>query len=108
MKMKSKIVFQKVYGKIRFCKVYTYSLSNNIRNNIFNYKNTVQNNNTNDTRTYGTGIDSCNCINSKYLNHYHGHIITRNLRVIEYKNICKIISEGLNYNEPKTINWKKI
>ena len=33
-----------------------YSLSNPIRNKIFNYKSTVENINTDDTRTYGTSI----------------------------------------------------
>ena len=42
----------------------------------FNYVNTIKMINTNETRTYGTGIISCNCTNSKYLNHYHGKIIT--------------------------------
>ena len=41
--------------------------------------------NTNDTKTYGTGIISCNCTNSRYLNHHHGHIITGDLRIIESK-----------------------
>ena len=44
-----------------------YSLSNNFRNKYFSYKNTVKNINTNDTKTDGTGI------NSKHLNHHHGH-----------------------------------
>ena len=35
-----------------------YSLSNTIRNKIFNYKNTVKNINTNNTRTYRTGVVS--------------------------------------------------
>ena len=35
-----------------------YSLSNTIRNEIFNYKNTVKNINTNDTRPFGTDIFS--------------------------------------------------
>ena len=83
-----------------------YSLSNTIRKNNFDYKNNVKNMNTNDTRTYGTYIISCNCTNSKYLNHY-GHIITGDLRIIENKKLCKIISKGPNYREPNTINWKK-
>ena len=60
--------------------------------------------NTNDSWTYGTGIISCNCTNSKYLNHYHGHIITEDLQIIENKKLCKIINTGPNYRQPKTIN----
>lgn len=33
-----------------------HNLSNPIRNKIFNYKSTVENINTDDTRTYGTSI----------------------------------------------------
>ena len=65
-----------------------------IRNKTFNYRDTVKNINTNDIRTYGTSIISCNCTNSKYLSHHHMRIITRALRTIENKKLCKIISEG--------------
>ena len=47
-----------------------YGFSNTIRNKIFNYKNTLNNISANATRTYRTGIISCNCTNSKYLNHH--------------------------------------
>ena len=60
-----------------------YILSNTIRNKIFNYKNTVNNISTNDTRTYGTNTISCNRTNAKYLNHHHEYIITGDLRIIE-------------------------
>ena len=40
-----------------------FSLSQTIGNKMFNYKNTIKNVvNTNDTKTYGTGIISCNYI----------------------------------------------
>ena len=74
---------------------------------MFNYKKTVNNKNTNDTRTYGNGITSCNCTNSKYLNQQHGHIITEDFRIIKNKKLCKIIRKGPNYNGSKTINGKK-
>ena len=84
-----------------------YSLSNTIRNKIFNYKKTVENINTVDTVTYGTGIDSCNCANSSFLDDHHGHIITGDLRIIQNNKLRKIISKGPNYREARTINWKK-
>ena len=45
--------------------------------------------------------------NSKSLNHHDGYIITGDLWIIENKKLCKIISKGPNYREPKTINWKE-
>ena len=83
-----------------------YSLYNAIRNKFFNYENKVNNINTNDTRTYGIDISSCCCTNSKCLNHYHGHTITGDLRIIENKK-RKIISKGPDYRETKIINLKK-
>ena len=62
---------------------------------------------TNDTRTYGTAIISCNCANSKCLNDHHGPVISGHLQIIENKKLCKIISKGPNYRERKTLNWKK-
>ena len=49
-----------------------YGFSDTIRNNILNYKNAGNNINTNNIKTYGTGIISCNCTNNKCLNHHHG------------------------------------
>ena len=62
-----------------------HSLFNTIRNKNFNYKDSVKNINANDTRTSGTGIISCNCTNSKYLNRHHEYIITGDLLIIENK-----------------------
>ena len=58
------------------------------------------------TRTYETGIISCNCSNSEYLNHHHGHVITWNLQIIENEKLRKIISKGPNHRESRTINGK--
>ena len=77
-----------------------------MRNKIFNYKNTVKNINTKNTTTYRTGIISCNCTNTKYLNHHHLRI-TKHLRIIDNKELPKIISKGPNYRKPKNINWGK-
>lgn len=76
---------------------------------MFNYKNTVKNINTNNTRTYGTSVISFNCSNSKDLNHHQGHLITVNLitgdlRIIKDKQFCKILFKGPAYMKPKTTN----
>ena len=36
------------------------------------------------------------------------HIITVDLWIIEHKKLCKIISKGPSYKEPKNDNWKKV
>ena len=77
------------------------------RNKTFNYKNTVYNINSNDTKTYGTCIVSCNFTNSEYLHHHHRQILTGYLQIIQDKKLCKMRSIGPNYREPKIIIWKK-
>jgi len=84
-----------------------YSLSNTIRNKLFNYKDTINSIDTNDVETHGTGIVRCDCQNSEYINEHHGHIITGDLRIIRNKKLRKLICKGPNYREPKTINLKK-
>ena len=44
-----------------------YRLTKTIRNKIFNYKQTVAYINTDDNDTFGTGLDSCQCENSPYI-----------------------------------------
>jgi len=84
-----------------------YNLSGTIRNQIFNYKQTVNDINISDKDTYGTGISSCSCKESAYIDEQHGHIITGDLRMIENSKLRRLLSKGPNYREPKTINWKK-
>ena len=79
-----------------------YLLSNTTRIINFNYKETVKNIGTMEPVLF------CNCSNSKYLNHHHGHFTTGDLRIIEYKELRKIISKRPNYGEPKTVIWKKV
>ena len=44
-----------------------YSLTSTIRNKILNYKDTVKNIDINDKETYGTGLHSCNCSSSDFV-----------------------------------------
>ena len=77
------------------------------QNKTFNYKSPLYNIDSNNTRTYGTGIISRNSTDSKCLNHHHGHILTKYFRTIQNKNLGKMRGKSSNYREPKTINWKK-
>ena len=84
-----------------------YSLSSTIRNKIFNYKQTVNNINTEDSITYGTGIVDCDCASSPFVDENHKHIVTGDLRIINNNKLKKLISKGPNYREPRSINWKR-
>ncbi len=83
-----------------------YSLGNTIRNKILNYKDTVQNIDTNDVETFGTGLQTCNCSSSEFVDHNHGHVVTGDLRIIQNKHLRELIQKGPNFREPKTINWR--
>ena len=84
-----------------------YSLGSTIRNKLFNYKQTVNSINTSDLETYGTGLTTCDCQHSEFVDRHHGHVVTGDLRIIHNKKLRKLISKGPNYREPKSINWKK-
>ena len=84
-----------------------YRLNNTIRNKIFNYKQTVNEIDVSDKSTYGTGLTSCQCHNSSFVDDNYGHIATGDLRFIENSVLRKLLCKGPNYREPQTINWKK-
>ena len=84
-----------------------YSLGNTIRNKILNYKDTVQNIDTNDRETFGTGLQTCNCSSSEFVDQNHGHVVTGDLRIIQNKHLRELIQKSPNFREPRTINWKR-
>ena len=84
-----------------------YSLGSTIRNKILNYKDTVQNIDTNDSDTFGTGLQTCNCSSSTFVDQNHGHVVAGDLRIIENSHLRDLIQKGPNYREPRTINWKR-
>ena len=84
-----------------------FNLTSTIRNNIFNYKETVDAIDSNDTDSYGTGINECECHNSPFIDSNHDHIVTGDLRIIQNQKLRQLLAKGPNFREPKTINWKK-
>ena len=82
-----------------------YKLDQPIRSKIFNYIDTVNNLDANDSETLGTGISQCECQGSTFCDPSHGHIITGNLNIIKNNKLRNLLSKGPNYREPKTINW---
>ena len=84
-----------------------YSLGSTIRNKILNYKDTVQNIDLSDSETFGTGLQTCGCSSSTFVDQNHGHVVTGDLRLIENNNLRNLIQKGPNYREPRTINWNR-
>ena len=84
-----------------------YSLGSTIRNKILNYKDTVQNIDISDSETFGTGIQTCGCSSSTFVDQNHGHVVTGDLRIIDNNNLRNLIQKGPNYREPRTINWNR-
>ena len=84
-----------------------YNLSSTIRNKILNYKETVNNIDINDPDTFGTGLQTCNCTSSPFLDNIHGHILTGDLRILENNHLRELIQKGPNFREPKSVNWKR-
>ena len=82
-----------------------YSLGKTIRNKIFNYKDAVNNIDIHDHETYGTGLRSCDCLSSEFLDQEHQHVLTGNLKIIENNDLRKLLTKGPNFREPKVINW---
>ena len=79
-----------------------YKYDKTIRNNIFNYKETV--------KEYVQDCQlkmECNCSSSKFNDKDHGHVVTGDLNIIKNKKLRELFKKGPNYREKKAINWKK-
>ena len=84
-----------------------FSLTGTIRNKILNYKDTVSNIDTNDSDTFGTGLHTCDCSSSEFVDPHHKHILTGDLRIIENLHLRQLIQKGPNYRESRPVNWKR-
>ena len=51
--------------------------------------------------------DDCQCPNSSFLDPYHKHIMKGNLRIVESSKVTKLLGEGPNYREPRSINFNE-
>ena len=57
--------------------------------------------------TFGTGLHSCDCSSSEFVDQSHSHVLTGDLRIIENIHLRELIQKGPNYREPRPINWKR-
>ena len=76
-----------------------YQLTNTIRSKLFNQKKFVQ---SLDIDTFLADPSSlpCDCEQSSFLNHDHGHIVTGDLKIVSDLNLRNLISKGPKYREP--------
>ena len=49
----------------------------------------------------------CSCENSPYRDLYHGHVITRELGIVENNHLRKLFRKGRKYRKPKNIDFIK-
>ena len=87
--------------------VVTHKLTSTIRNKILNYKDTIDSIHIDDEVYFTLNTNNCECNKSKFCDPDHGHIITGDLRMIENNKLRKLLSNGPNYREPRTRNYKK-
>jgi hypothetical protein len=77
-----------------------FQRSANIGSTVFNYKNTVHNVVTDDWKSDNS--NTCDCSMSVFNDPHHGHIVTGNLKVIENKQLRKLLCLG---PEKQKIRW---
>ena len=79
----------------------SYSYSNPIRNNILNYKETIEYPNPEEF--------ACCCSNypDKYTDNYHKHIFTGDLSIINNNNLKNLMEKGLGYHDQQPPNKEK-
>ena len=77
-----------------------YQLSDTIRSKLFNYKEFVQ---TLDVDSFiaNPGILPCDCDQSPFVNHDHGHIISGDLNIVSDQKLRSLIAKGPKYREPQ-------
>ena len=87
----------------------TFKLDVPIRNKIFNYKDAVSSLKVeiDEDIAFCTDILPCECANSPYVDPYHNHIVSGDLRLVENVKLRRLMSKGPNYREPKTLNLSK-
>ena len=84
----------------------TYKLSPPIASTIFNFKNFVENLDTN-SYLLDNSILPCNCQDSPFMDPYHKHIISGDLNIVADNKLRKLLSKGPNFRESRPLHWGK-
>ena len=74
-----------------------YTRSPTIGQRIFNYKQTIDSIKSNEWKSENF---SCNCKDSKFVDSFHKHVITGDLRIIANKKLRNLLLKGPSYREP--------
>ena len=84
----------------------TYKLTSPISNKFFNFNNFVNNL---DLDLFLTNPDSlpCKCNNFPFVDRYHKHIVTDDLRIIKNNAVRKLFIKGPKYREVRSFNLEK-
>ena len=91
------------YFKNQSVPIVSYSYTNSIGRNIFNYKEALQDIN---IEEYLKNPLTCDCSHSPFQYNPSGHVITGDLNIIQHESLRKVISHGPKFREPQHINWK--
>ena len=83
-----------------------YHLTDTIRSKLFNYKEFVQ---TFDVDAFlaDNSVLPCDCDNSSFTNHDHGHIISGDLNIVSDVKLRNLLSKGPKYREPLPFSCEK-
>ena len=76
-------------------------MTNTIRNNILNYKDTVNLMYVEDESSFILSTDPCECEHSSFNDPDHKHIIAGDLRIVGNSKLQKLLTKGPNYREPR-------
>ena len=91
------------YFKNQSVPIVSYSYTNSIGLQIFNYKEALQDIN---IEEYLKNPLTCDCSHSPFQYNTSGHVITGDLIIFQHESLRKVISHGPKFREPQHINWK--
>ena len=89
------------YFKNQSVPIVSYSNTNSIGRNIFDYKEAWQDIN---IEEYFKNPLTCDCSHSPFQYNLSGYVITGDLNIIQHESLRKYISHGSKFREPQHIN----
>ena len=81
----------------------SYEYTSTVASKLFNFAPALSNLNVSE---YLSNLHTCQCKESKFCYKPHGHVITRDLRVIENAKLRELVAKEPKHREPSRVNWK--